>query len=116
MTDFLLKASREFGTTILIVTHDPNVARAGDRILLIEDGVIKEENQPTPSEGLPTVQTYSILERLQTMLIDVQEAFKKLDEEFRQGRIDGDEYADRRVVLRHTRTRIENELHRMAIV
>jgi len=32
------------GETVIIVTHDPNVAKRAGRILRIEDGVVREEN------------------------------------------------------------------------
>lgn len=33
---------KEFGTTFLIVTHDPNFARQSDRIITIKDGAISQ--------------------------------------------------------------------------
>src|SRR3972149_2551768 len=48
VADYLVKVNRELGKTIIMVTHDPSVARAADRILRIEDGVIKMTL--TPSE------------------------------------------------------------------
>jgi putative ABC transport system ATP-binding protein len=35
--------NRDLGTTIIIVTHDPSVARRADRILLMRDGRIVKE-------------------------------------------------------------------------
>ncbi len=32
------------GETVIIVTHDPNIAKRASRILRIEDGVVREEN------------------------------------------------------------------------
>ena len=47
VVDYLVKVNRELGKTIIMVTHDPSVARATDRILRIEDGVIKMALAPT---------------------------------------------------------------------
>ncbi|RME53565.1 ABC transporter ATP-binding protein [Candidatus Woesearchaeota archaeon] len=38
--DFLKKLHKEKGTTIVMVTHDPNVAKNADRIEILQDGVI----------------------------------------------------------------------------
>ena len=38
----LLKLNRERGTTLVIVTHDPEVAAQTQRIIHIRDGVVEE--------------------------------------------------------------------------
>ena len=44
--NFFRKLNRERGTTMLIVTHDPEVARMTDRIIYIRDGrIFKEERR-----------------------------------------------------------------------
>ncbi|HBF41153.1 MAG TPA: macrolide ABC transporter ATP-binding protein, partial [Anaerolineaceae bacterium] len=40
--DLLLKLNRENHTTIIIVTHDPNVASQTQRIIHLRDGLIEE--------------------------------------------------------------------------
>ncbi|OYT45341.1 hypothetical protein B6U84_02435 [Candidatus Bathyarchaeota archaeon ex4484_40] len=41
---FLRKLNLEKGTTVIVVTHDPEVARMADRILYLRDGrIVKEE-------------------------------------------------------------------------
>ncbi|MGC9346176.1 MAG: ABC transporter ATP-binding protein, partial [Candidatus Bathyarchaeales archaeon] len=47
VVDYLVKVNKELGKTIIMVTHDPSVARAADRILRIEDGIIKMALTPT---------------------------------------------------------------------
>jgi putative ABC transport system ATP-binding protein len=37
VVEYLVKVNKELGKTIIMVTHDPSVARATDRILRIED-------------------------------------------------------------------------------
>lgn len=39
--ELLRKINKEFGTTFLIITHDPHVAERTDRIIEVEDGRIK---------------------------------------------------------------------------
>jgi putative ABC transport system ATP-binding protein len=45
--DLLLDAQRETGTTLIVVTHDPSVARRLDRTLGLRDG----RTAPAPSRG-----------------------------------------------------------------
>lgn len=41
--DLLLRRNREEGTTLVLVTHDPEVAATADRRILIRDGLIVED-------------------------------------------------------------------------
>ena len=43
--------NREEGITIILVTHDPNVARHARRIIHISDGVIVDGDMPPPAAG-----------------------------------------------------------------
>ena len=46
--DFMRRAVREFGQTIVMVTHDPNAASYSDRVVFLADGTIVDEiQQPT---------------------------------------------------------------------
>ncbi len=49
IAEYLVKINRELGKTIIMVTHDPSVARVSTRILRIEDGVIKTALAPQRS-------------------------------------------------------------------
>jgi len=42
--DLLLSLNREHGTTLIIVTHDPEIAAQTQRIIHILDGVVESEN------------------------------------------------------------------------
>ena len=49
LLDFMRRAVREFGQTIVMVTHDPVAASYADRIVFLEDGrVAGEMHDPTP--------------------------------------------------------------------
>jgi putative ABC transport system ATP-binding protein len=49
---FLRNSVREFGQTIVMVTHDPNAASYADRVIFLGDGaVVDEMNDPT-AEGV----------------------------------------------------------------
>jgi lipoprotein-releasing system ATP-binding protein len=41
--DLMLELNREFSTSYLVVTHDPQIARRMDRILVLNDGYIAEQ-------------------------------------------------------------------------
>jgi putative ABC transport system ATP-binding protein len=44
--ELLLKRNREAGTTLVLVTHDPEVASHADRKIVLKDGLIAEDTLP----------------------------------------------------------------------
>ena len=44
--DLLLERNRKSGTTLVLVTHDPEVASRADRKILLRDGLIVEDSLP----------------------------------------------------------------------
>jgi len=113
VVDYLRRVNEEMGKTIIMVTHDPAVARVADRILRIEDGVIKAEAPPIGEEVTgPT----SYAEMLRGRITEIKAQLNRLEEEFREGRISGDEYAERRSKLKKTMEVLEEELHRLGVV
>jgi len=113
VTDFLVKVHNEFGKTIVMVTHDPSVARAGDRILRIEDGVIKAHMEPT--QVVEETMSVSYVDTLRTRISNIDAQLQKLDDAFRGRMIDGDAYVEQRQRLKQTRRILEEELHRMGV-
>jgi putative ABC transport system ATP-binding protein len=114
VVDYLVKISRELGKTIVMVTHDPNVARQGDRILRIEDGIIK--TALTPAQISEPTAAVSYVDQLKSRLTDIDAQLQKLDQDFRSGKIGGDEYAEQRQRLKQTMAGLLDELHRMGVV
>jgi putative ABC transport system ATP-binding protein len=114
IVDYLLKVNRELGKTIVMVTHDPTVARAADRILKIEDGVIKATL--TPAQTMKEDSGDSYVNQLRARLDEIDLQLVKLDKDFKTGKIDGDEYVERRQVLKQTKVSLTEELHRMGII
>jgi putative ABC transport system ATP-binding protein len=47
--DLLLRLNRENGTTLILVTHDTNVAAHTRRVIRLRDGCIEEEYVPRPA-------------------------------------------------------------------
>jgi putative ABC transport system ATP-binding protein len=44
--DLLLKRNRKAGTTLVLVTHDPEVASRADRKIVLKDGLVVEDSKP----------------------------------------------------------------------
>lgn len=114
VTEFLVKVNKELGKTIIVVTHNPDVARATRRIMRIEDGVIKAFLEPTQITVEGTQISYA--EQLRARVAEIDRELAGLDEAFRTGKIGGDEYAEKRTHLRQTRLTLQDELHRLGVV
>lgn len=50
--DLLLKRNRSAGTTLVLVTHDPEVASRADRKIVLKDGLIVEDTLPSKAEAV----------------------------------------------------------------
>ena len=114
VVDFLVKVNKDLGKTIVMVTHDPSVARVADRIMRIEDGTITAAL--TPAQMLEPAMATSYIDQLRTRLADINEEVEKLDGAFKAGKISGDEYVDQRQRLKQTKISLEDELHRLGVV
>ena len=78
IVDFLLKINRELGKTILMVTHDPRVARQTDRIFRIEDGRIKAAYVPTTA---PPKNVQANIDFLKHRVDETLDEMKNLDQQ-----------------------------------
>jgi putative ABC transport system ATP-binding protein len=114
VVDFLVKVNEELGKTVIMVTHDPKVARVADRILKIEDGTIKAAL--TPAQIVKEEGAISYVDQLRARIADIEAQLVKLDEDFKTGKISGDEYVEKRQNLKQTKTSLDEELHRMGVV
>jgi putative ABC transport system ATP-binding protein len=114
VVDYLVKVSKELGKTIIMVTHDPIIARAADRILRIEDGVIKMTL--TPSDAIVKEKAGSYADQLKARLSELSDQLLQLDKDFKADKVNGDEYTEQRTKLKNTTTSLREELSRMGIV
>jgi putative ABC transport system ATP-binding protein len=114
VADFLTKVNRDLGKTIIMVTHDPSIARAADRILRIEDGMIKASL--TPTQLMEPATAISYVDQIRARIADIDTQTEKLDKDFKAGKISGDEYVEQRQRLKQTRDGLRDELHRMGVV
>ena len=113
VVDYLSKVNKEMGKTILMVTHDPAIARVADRILRIHDGIIKTEVEPV---GVEVAGPAVYADMLRGRIAEMDDQLGKLEEAFREGRMTGDEYVKRQTSLKQTRSVLQEELHRLGVV
>jgi putative ABC transport system ATP-binding protein len=114
VVDYLVKANKDLGKTIIMVTHDPSVARASDRILRIEDGVIKMAL--TPSEVIVKEKAFSYVDQLRARIAEISVQLEQLDKEFRSEKMSGDEYVQKRQSLKQIKDSLREELSRMGVI
>lgn len=114
VVDYLVKVNKELGKTIIMVTHDPSVARAAHRILRIEDGIIKMAL--TPTEAIVEEKAVAYIDQMRARIEEIESELLKLDEDFRAGKVGGDEYVEKRQSLKQIRDSLREELHRMGVV
>jgi len=114
IVEYLVKINKELGKTIIMVTHDPSVARAADRILRIEDGVIKMAL--TPSEVIVKQEAVSYVDQLRARITEITAQLDQLDKEFRSEKMGGDEYVQKRQSLKQIKDSLREELSRMGVI
>lgn len=114
IVEYLVKVNKELGKTIIMVTHDPSVARVANRILRIEDGIIKLAL--TPTEAIAEEKAVSYVDQLRARITEIETQLQQLDEDFKAEKIGGDEYVTKRQSLKQIRDSLREELHRMGVV
>jgi putative ABC transport system ATP-binding protein len=114
VVDYLVKVNRELGKTIIMVTHDPSVARVTNRILRIEDGVIKLSL--APSEVIIEEKAVSYVDQLRARIREIDVQLEQMDNNFKASKTSGDEYVQNRQSLKQIRDSLREELHRMGVV
>ena len=114
IVEYLVKVNKELGKTIIMVTHDPSVARVADRILRIEDGIIKMAL--TPTEAIAEEKAVSYVDQLRARITEIETQLQQLDADFKAEKIAGDEYVEKRQSLKQIRDSLREELHRMGVV
>ncbi len=113
VVNYLAKVNEEMGKTILMVTHDPRVARAASRILRIQDGILATDVAPS-EEAAPTQANYT--DMLKARITNIDSQLLALDAEFRKGVITSDQFVERQTGLKRTRDVLGDELHRLGVI
>jgi putative ABC transport system ATP-binding protein len=114
IAEYLVKVNQEFGKTIIMVTHDPSVARVSCRILRIEDGLIK--TALAPSEVIVQERAVSYVDQLRDRIIEINGELEQLDRDFRSEKVSGDDYVQKRQSLKLIRDSLKEELSRMGVI
>ncbi len=113
VVNYLAKVNKDLGKTIIMVTHDPRVARASGRLLRIQDGVLATDVAPS-EEAAPTQSSYT--DMLKARLSSIDNQLRELDAEFRRGVVSSDQFVERQTNLKRTRDVLSEELHRLGVV
>lgn len=112
IVDFLVHINKKYRKTIVLVTHNPLVAAATERILRIEDGVIKAAYTPAELEAGAEGRTVSYVDQMQQRVRKLTKELESLDDKFRKGKVTGDEYVEERLRLKAAIRGLEDEIHR----
>ena len=110
--DFMVRINEKYNKTIILVTHNPLVAAATERILRIDDGVIKAAYTPAELEADAEGRTVSYVDQLQQRIRKLNTELTTLDDQFKKGEVDGDAYVEERLRLKAAIRGLEDEIHR----
>lgn len=112
IVEYLHKVNKEFGKTVLMVTHDPSIARQCDRIYRIRDGQIISVQTPTMDDQMGATSRVDVIRERVT---EIKEEIARLDEQAKAGSIDFGTFAGRRTQLSDRQKMFEEELHRLGL-
>jgi putative ABC transport system ATP-binding protein len=113
VVQYLRKINKDLGKTVIMVSHDPNIARVADRILRINDGVVQADVSPTANDHGEHGGDYA--EHLRNRVNEIEATLAGLDGQFKQGVIDGDQYVKQQTELNNTAEVLRDELHRLGV-
>jgi len=112
IVDFLVQINEKYKKTIILVTHNPLVAAATERILRIDDGIIKAAYTPAELEAGAEGRTVSYVDQMRQRIKKLKVELSDLDKKFKSGDVTGDEYVEERLRLKAAIRGLEDEVHR----
>lgn len=114
VVQYLRKVNQEMGKTVIMVTHDPSIARVSDRILRMNDGVVQADVAPTTETHDGHTGDYA--DHLRQRVSEIESTLAGLDSQFKQGVISGDEYVSQQTDFKNTADVLRDELNRLGVV
>lgn len=109
IVDYLIKTRNSQGKTIVMATHDPRVARAGDRILRIGDGVIVEDVESIESHhGIENYEAH-----IRMRVNEIKGDVTSLESEFKTCLVSTEIFAKRHKLLKEHLEVLEEEIQRL---
>lgn len=106
--DFFMEL-KSGGKTIIIATHDPRVSRKSDKIIVLEDGLVRgvyRGGELTTSE----VAVKGYRDYLRRRLMEIDDELRLLGERYKRGELSIDEFHKRYNRLREIKAFLEDEL------
>jgi putative ABC transport system ATP-binding protein len=116
IAEYLVKVNQELGKTIIMVTHDPSVARVSNRILRIEDGQIKTSLAPSEVIVKERAHAVSYVDQLKARIIEINSQLEQLDKDFKCDKCEGDDYVHKHQTLKNIKDSLKEELSRMGVI
>ncbi len=107
---FLHEVNKEMGKTVLVVTHDPAIARQTDRIYRIMDGTIISMQKPSESAAASAA---LMAQMYKDRLVETNIEISDVQLMYKEQRIDAANFAERWHNLHQTKQFLDQELHRM---
>ena len=121
IVNILVSLSNELEKTVIISTHDPKVARRTNRILMIEDGVIKGEYMPAQLEITFSTSTPKSFENVYVKTLmerkaQIERELKILEESFRRRKISAEEFIKKYTNAKSSLDIIKEELAKHGVI
>ncbi|MGY5860206.1 MAG: ABC transporter ATP-binding protein [Candidatus Thorarchaeota archaeon] len=112
IVEYLHKINKEFGKTVIMVTHDPSIARQCDRIYRIRDGNIISVQEPTADQEMGAASRIDVIrERLE----EIKKEIADLDNSVKDGLLSMEDFARQRTKLGEKKILFEEEMHRLGL-
>ena len=112
IVEYLHKINKEYGKTVIMVTHDPSIARQCDRIYRIRDGNIISVQEPTADQEMGAASRIDVVrERLEELKKEIAD----LDKNAKAGLLEMEDFARQRVKLGEKKILFEEEMHRLGL-
>ena len=112
IVQFLHRVNKEMGKTIVMVTHDPAIARQTDRIYRIMDGKIISVQKPSESEESNAAMR---VEMYRDRLNETESEIVSSELSYKKQKISAGTFAERWNNLKETKKFLDSELLRMGL-